>query len=88
MTSSRPNPTATVKTISSRTGLLPKGVARLESMRSGSLERGPILLYLLVDPILVLLLALPLVLHLVSFLCQLPYRISPMHPLGTEIRPI
>jgi len=78
-----------VKTISNLTGHLPKGVAYLESMRSASLERDLILLYLLVNLVLVLLLALPLVLHLA--------RVAPMHPfgylrciplsLGTESRP-
>lgn len=67
MTSSRLNPKAMVKTISNLTGLHPKGVAHLESMRSASLERGLIPPCLLVNLVLVLLLALPLVLHLVSF---------------------
>ena len=70
MTSSRLNPKAMVKTISNLTGLHPKGVAHLESMRSASLERGLIPPCLLVILVLVLLLALPLILHLVSFLCQ------------------
>jgi hypothetical protein len=87
MSSLCPNQKAMVKTISNLTGLPPKGVVNIESMRCVSLERDPNLLYLLVNLVLVLQVAvvpplvLPLVLHLVSLLCvNLPFRISPMHP--------